>query len=307
MCYILSGVSATHNLMHNRPSRINTMTSLFKSTMHAKQYAKCRPKYPASLYDRIISSIQQCAPERKFSPMVAIDVGCGTGQASVALAEYDFFDKVLAVDPSEAQLLHATPHDKVVYQVGRENSLPAADGTVAAVTVAQAAHWFDIDMFYMEVDRVLMPGGVLAMWTYGNIEFPLEEELQHLVSGKFYTGLLKDGGYWDARRQSVDDRYRDVPLISSFSAINHQHTYVGERISDVFDLHRILSKEELIGYLRTWSGYVTYCQQNSVQEDTDNDPIVPISQFLDSENRFEKNGVSVVWPVTLLLSVKSNE
>lgn len=238
--------------------------------------------------------------------MVAIDVGCGTGQASVALAEYDCFDLVVAIDPSEAQLQHATPHDKVVYQVGRENSLPAVDGTVAVVTAAQAAHWFDIDMFYKEVDRVLTSGGVLAMWTYGNIEFPMDAKLQHLVSDKLYTGVLKDGGYWDARRQSVDDRYRNIPLISN-SPISKDSGYTGERIPHDFDLRRILSKEELIGYLRSWSGYVTYCKQNSVQEDTIKDPIVPIFQFLESEDKFKKNGVSVLWPVTLLLSVKSTE
>jgi ubiquinone/menaquinone biosynthesis C-methylase UbiE len=282
------------------------MTSLFQSTIQAKQYAKCRPLYPPSLYDRIISSIQIDKEGNKLLKTVSIDVGCGTGQASVALAGYDCLDQVIAIDPSEAQLQHATFHDKITYQVGRENSLPARDGTVVLVTAAQAAHWFDIDAFYVEVDRVLTPGGVLAIWTYGNIEFPFDEELQHLVSDKLYTDLLKKGGYWDERRQSVDDRYRNIPLISECAA-NFDGNYNGERMSDGVDLHRILSKEELIGYLRSWSGYVTYCKQNSVHEGTDKDPIVSIANFLEAEERFENNGVSVVWPVTMLLSVKSME
>jgi SAM-dependent methyltransferase len=275
-----------------------------------KNYSKCRPRYPPNLYEKIVSSIQPggaTGGSSNGSPrLVAIDVGCGTGQASVALAECGRFDAVLAIDPSEAQLQNATRHAGVTYRVGREDDLPAADGTVAAVTAAQAAHWFDIDKFHKEVDRVLMPGGVLAVWTYGNIQFPCDEKLQHLVSDGLYSGLLKDGGYWDARRQLVDDRYRDIPLIAS-SAINHQHSYSGERISDGFDLERILSIEELIGYLRSWSGYVTYCKQNSVAENSDKDPIVPISDFLLSKDEYRTSGVSVAWPVTLLLSVKSKE
>ena len=35
------------------------------------------------------------------------------------------------------------------------------------VTFAQAAHWFDLDSFYAECRRVLVPGGLVALLTYG--------------------------------------------------------------------------------------------------------------------------------------------
>ena len=34
------------------------------------------------------------------------------------------------------------------------------------VSVSTAAHWFDLPRFLREVDRVLAPGGVLAMYGY---------------------------------------------------------------------------------------------------------------------------------------------
>src|ERR671918_379602 len=30
----------------------------------------------------------------------------------------------------------------------------------------QALHWFDFDRFFAEVQRVLAPGGAVALWTY---------------------------------------------------------------------------------------------------------------------------------------------
>jgi ubiquinone/menaquinone biosynthesis C-methylase UbiE len=39
--------------------------------------------------------------------------------------------------------------------------------SVDIVTVAQALHWFELAPFYAEVERVLRPRGVRAVWTYG--------------------------------------------------------------------------------------------------------------------------------------------
>lgn len=33
--------------------------------------------------------------------------------------------------------------------------------------MAQAVHWFDLDKFYAEADRILKPNGVLALLGYG--------------------------------------------------------------------------------------------------------------------------------------------
>ena len=45
---------------------------------------------------------------------------------------------------------------------------------LAAVTVALAMHWFDLDRFYAEVRRVLKPNGIIAVWGYGFTEITSE-------------------------------------------------------------------------------------------------------------------------------------
>jgi SAM-dependent methyltransferase len=277
------------------------MTSLFKATHQAKNYASYRPTYPSTVYAKILSSIQHCKHDdgnnKTDAKLLAIDVGCGTGQATVALAEH--FDQVIGIDPSEAQLQHATSHSRVSYQVGQETCLPAADGTVAAVTSSQAAHWFDISKFYQEVDRVLKPGGCLALWMYGNFEIHGDDELQTMIVDSFYEDLLGKGGYWDDRRRLVENRYRDIPLLSDIN-----DNYLGERINTGYDIQRTFATNELIGYLRSWSAYVTYCKENSIQECSDEDPLKHIQEYLESKSQHQEDGINVTFPVTMLLCVK---
>lgn len=44
--------------------------------------------------------------------------------------------------------------------------LPASDCSVSVVVCATALHWFDCGAFYSEVNRVLVPGGVVACTCY---------------------------------------------------------------------------------------------------------------------------------------------
>jgi SAM-dependent methyltransferase len=307
------------------------MANLFQSSKQAVNYAKCRPTYPSSLYETIAEALQNgggggsksTVSASKASPTIAIDVGCGTGQATAALADSfpsHLIDHVVGVDPSKAQIENAIHHPRVSYQIGHETDLLStisslsldsstpmlpSDVSVSLITTAQAAHWFDIPKFYSEVDRLLTSRGVLAMWTYGNIQFPHDKFLQKVVCDDFYTGLLKDGGYWDARRQHVDDRYINIPLISSFYPHNYYRT---KRIDEGLDITMTVSTESLIGYLRSWSGYVTYCKHHQIKEGSIDDPIRNIQEQLVQSNTYDdENEIHVIWPVTLLLAVKQQE
>ena len=61
----------------------------------ASIYAQYRPSYPHELFDYL----QSLCPEHEM----AWDCGTGNGQSAVHLAE--FFKKVYASDPSEAQII----------------------------------------------------------------------------------------------------------------------------------------------------------------------------------------------------------
>src|SRR5882724_9935319 len=126
-------------------------------SQRAALYCAFRPAYPPAMFDYLA----QLCRERQS----AWDCACGNGQATVALAER--FEAVIATDASPQQLAAAPSHPNVTYRVARAEESGIESKSLDLVTVAQALHWFDLDSFYAEVQRVLKPSGVLAVWTYG--------------------------------------------------------------------------------------------------------------------------------------------
>jgi SAM-dependent methyltransferase len=193
----------------------------------AADYAKYRPIYPPELYEYILTFVK----ERKR----AWDCATGNGQAGCALAS--FFDKVEATDLSENQIRHALPHPKVEYLVAACDRTPFPDHFFDLITVAQAYHWFDFDSFAREVRRVGKPGGVLAIWGYGLGECE-DPAIQNLL-WVFYKNTV--GPYWDPERKFVEENYETIPF--PFPELP------GRR----FSISLEYSREDLLGYLSTWS------------------------------------------------------
>lgn len=126
----------------------------------AAHYATYRPAYPASLFARLAV----LAPDRSL----AWDCATGSGQAAVSLA--DQFAHVIATDMSAAQIQHAVLHPRVEYRVANAEASGLASASISLVNVAQALHWLNLDAFYAEVRRVLVPNGVLSVSSYGSAE-----------------------------------------------------------------------------------------------------------------------------------------
>ena len=100
----------------------------------AASYAKYRPEYPPELYRTILQHAKLA------SRMTAVDVATGSGQAAKDLAQY--FQSVLALDSSEAQLKHAPELAKVTFQQGQAEDTKLDSASVDLLTVAQALHWW---------------------------------------------------------------------------------------------------------------------------------------------------------------------
>lgn len=74
-------------------------------------------------------------------------------------------------------VLHSLHPDAVPHS-GPAEALPVADGSVDAVLVADAWHWFDREQAVAEVRRVLRPGGWLGLvWNLVTPKEPWELEL----------------------------------------------------------------------------------------------------------------------------------
>lgn len=232
----------------------------------AASYAEFRPHYPAQLFD-LITAI----PERRDT---AWDCATGNGQAAVPLG--DRFERVVATDASRDQIAHAIGHPRVSYSVALADASGLEARSVDLVTVAQALHWFPIERFFAEVQRVVAPGGALAVWCYTRPV--LGGELDPLLL-RYYSGTCKP--YWAPERTMVDEGYRSVAM--PIDEIETAPMFI--------EAQQTLA--QFAGYVRTWSASVKLAKALG------RDPVVDLEAELRPHWGDDEARQLVRWPVVL--------
>ncbi|WP_316634120.1 class I SAM-dependent methyltransferase [uncultured Flavobacterium sp.] len=206
----------------------------------AVDYSKFRPQYPREMIEYVISFVS--------NKSIALDVATGNGQVAHKLSPY--FQKVYATDISQKQLDNAIQVKNVIYSKEAAEKTAFEDKIFDLIVVAQAIHWFDFDVFYKEIYRVLKPDGIFAVMGYGL--FSTDPDSDKILNN-FYYNIV--GSYWDAERRYLDENYETIPF--PFEEIP----------SKKFENQFVWTFEALIGYLNTWSSvqhYITKNNQNPI-------------------------------------------
>ncbi len=234
----------------------------------ADAYSRYRPGYPDELFS-YLASLCPCRGR-------AWDCGCGSGQAALGLAP--LFDRIAASDPSEAQLAKAPRHPKIAYTraAAEASGLPAGDADL--IVAAQAAHWFDFDVFYAEVRRVAKPHGVIALISYHRMRVGADIDP---ITEAFHRETL--GSYWPPERAHVDAAYRTIPF--PFEEIQ----------APAFALSASWTLEQVLGYLGTWSAVKQYRQAMA------SDPLAPVAKDLRVAWGSPDKVRPIAWPIHLRL------
>ena len=122
----------------------------------ADAYERGRPSYPPDAVAWLAESLR-LGPGARLVALAA-----GTGKLTRLLAPSGAW--IAAVEPVEGmrQVLHRTQPDVPALAATAE-ALPFPTGSLEAVTVAQAFHWFDAEAAFAELARVLPPGARLGL------------------------------------------------------------------------------------------------------------------------------------------------
>jgi SAM-dependent methyltransferase len=238
----------------------------------ASAYAMCRPRYPPQLF-RYLSEL----PPRR---VLAWDCAAGSGQATLPLTRW--FSRVLATDVSSAMLERAPAHPQIEYRVSRAELSGLPNTSADLVTVAQALHWLDTEAFYAEVDRVLAPEGVLAVWSYANQR--LGDSALDAVLTRFYTEVV--GPFWPEERRHVEAGYRSLPF--PYAEVD----------APVFAMEEQWTLPQLLGYVGTWSATQRF------REDQGYDPLPGLADDLMVNWGDPASARPVRWPLNLRVGSK---
>lgn len=229
-------------------------------------YARFRPQYP----DELFAALADAFPRGRAA--LAWDVGCGSGQAAVGLAAR--VARVIASDASVAQLARAIAHPRVHYCAAAAEASPLRDRSVDLVTIAQALHWFDLERFWPEVERVARPGAVCAVWSYGRSEIGADVDP---IAAEFHDAIV--GPYWPGERAHVEEGYARLPF--PFPLLP----------APALAIAASLTLDAYCGYVSTWSATLRY------REVEGRDPIPALRTALSAV--WGARPRTVRWPIRL--------
>lgn len=190
------------------------------------RYDRARPSYP-QVHLATLAGVLEGGPGG-----LVVDVGAGTGVFTRQLVKALPGRKVIGVEPSAPMRTQGVARHGPEMLQGSAEALPFADSTAAAVTAAAAAHWFDRDRFYPEVERVLAPGGVLAI-----LDYP--RDLEGSPAARAAQEYLDAHG--DGRAYVRPDYVAELAGRDAFRGVTLDERRVEERLTPEQLMDRVLS------------------------------------------------------------------
>jgi ubiquinone/menaquinone biosynthesis C-methylase UbiE len=168
---------------------------------------------------------------------IVLDLGAGTGKLTRVLLGQ--FDRVIAVEPLDG-MRALIPREAEVL-AGTAEAIPLPGESVGAVFCGESFHWFDWPRALPEIARVLQPSGTLAMlWNRG-------PEDDHRAWPAGVDDLLDRVKQSPGERRYASFAWRDAFAGGPFEELHHE----------VFPHEQVLSPEELVARIGSWSQFTT--------------------------------------------------
>jgi ubiquinone/menaquinone biosynthesis C-methylase UbiE len=172
-------------------------------------YDRYRLAYP----DRLIARVVGLAGLRPGDAV--LDLGCGTGMLAMAFARQGM--TVTAMDPEPAMLEEARHRAQaagleVTFRPGGSQELGDTKGSFRMAVMGRAFHWMDRAATLCQLDRIIAPGGGVAL--FHDAHPPVEE------NSWFKVLCDIQGRYRGNRRRGGHKRYEAFLFASAFCEID---------------------------------------------------------------------------------------
>jgi SAM-dependent methyltransferase len=132
----------------------------------AELYDRARPTYPPAIFDDIVtlSGIPDAGR--------ILEIGPGTGQATLPMAERGYRITAVELGPSLAVVArrNLAAYANVDVQVGAFEEWPLPDEPFDLAMCFSAFHWLDHGLALPKIAAALRPGGALVYTTGGHVE-----------------------------------------------------------------------------------------------------------------------------------------
>ncbi|MFD0204643.1 MULTISPECIES: class I SAM-dependent methyltransferase [Saccharothrix] len=204
----------------------------------ADYYHRYRRGYPPEVFDALVE-VFALTPDD-----VAVDLGCGTGQVTVPLA--DRVRAVVGVDPEPDMLARGRRAAaergavNVSWVVGTDADVPAlraalGDGAVGVVTIGQALHWMRHDDLFREVSSLVRPGGGVAVLTNGTPLWLQDSDWSRALRESLEQWLGTPAGGTCGTDEESQERYRRSLAGAGFQVAVHGVDY-----TDTLDVESVV-------------------------------------------------------------------
>ena len=206
----------------------------------AERYAKHRPFFHPLVIERIKAYLNIQRPVN-----FALDVGCGSGQSTVALKE--IANLVVGIDISAEMLDVVEKNSEIQYVQGSAEELPIKGNSSDLLTTSLSFHWFDQERFFADAKRVL------------------KDKVWLIISNNGFTGQMTENPGFEQWIMDVYEKHypspprNSSPMTAEF-AQQHGFNFAHQ---DEYQNEVQFTVEELSAYLITQSNVIATTEQGN--------------------------------------------
>lgn len=191
----------------------------------ADDYDAVRPLYPADLVHTLISETGLSQKDR------ALEIGCGTGQLTRALAPYGF--QLHAIDIGRPLIriaeVHCQDYPNVTFSHSSFEALPNPSAKYQTIMAATAFHWLDPASRFQKCATLLPAGGFLVIINnvslYQQKTGPLRRKLDEIYERVIPIENSRQYVSLASKRGNLEQEFRNDPNFGPLAVFTFPYTH----------------------------------------------------------------------------------